>query len=145
MIKSYIKFINLKKILENNLILICYDFFKINSCILNILKKNFLIKIIFINKKILNFFNLYYNKSLYLLIIDNNIEFLKKIMIFIFNLTSIKPFFISDKNTIIKEIPLKEISKLSKENLIIKLLNFLKNKILNLKNILKLYAKSINK
>ncbi|MGK2931140.1 MAG: hypothetical protein ACSLEG_00920 [Candidatus Carsonella ruddii] len=141
--KNYNKFKNLKKILNNNYIIISVSLLKIKISYINLILKKIKFKIIFINKKILMFFNIKNYNFLNFIIIKNNFLLIKQIVL-VLNKINIKPLFYITKNCIINNIPI-EISKLSKENLILKFNNFLKSKFLKLIKTLKMYGKHINK
>ncbi|MGK2912820.1 MAG: hypothetical protein ACSLEI_00970 [Candidatus Carsonella ruddii] len=141
--KNYNKFKNLKKILNNNYIIISINLLKIKTSYINLLLKKIKFKIIFVNKKILMFFNIKNYNFLNFIIIKNNFLLIKKIIL-ILNKINIKPIFYISKNCLINNIPI-EFSKLSKENLILKFNNFLKFKFLILIKLLKQYGKHINK
>ncbi|MGP4128239.1 MAG: hypothetical protein ACTXNS_01010 [Candidatus Carsonella ruddii] len=145
MISVYIKYNNLKTMLENKFIFLCYDFTKINSSLINLIKLKLNLKSFYLNKKILKYFNLFFKKSIYLLLINDDQLKFQNSVIFIFNLLKLKPCFILTKNFLIKKLPILEISKLSKENLILEIINFFKIKLLTLINILKNYGKNINR
>ncbi|WP_432771766.1 hypothetical protein [Candidatus Carsonella ruddii] len=83
-------------------------------------------------------------KTYFVFIVKNNFELLVDLIIFIFNILTIKPSFLLSKNSFIKKIPIKEISNLSKKNLFLEILKFLKNRINKLIFILKKYAKRIS-
>ncbi|BCG49403.1 hypothetical protein [Candidatus Carsonella ruddii] len=135
---------NLKKLTKNNYVLIFYDLNKIKSIFFNIIKKNFLLKIKFLNFKVLKYFRLFEKKTYFVFIIKNNFEILVNLIIFVFNILIIRPNFLLSKNSFIKKIPIKEISNLSKKNLFLEILKFLKNKINKLIFVLKEYAKRIS-
>ncbi|MFI4878812.1 MAG: hypothetical protein ACH6QP_01000 [Candidatus Carsonella ruddii] len=141
--KNYNKFKNLKKILKNNYIIISLNLLNVKISYINLILKKIKFKIIFVNKKILMFFNIKKYNFLNFIIIKNNFFLIKKIIL-ILNKINIKPIFYISKNCIINIIPI-EISKLSKENLILKFNIFLKSKYLSLIKILKKYGKYINK
>ncbi|WMC19848.1 MAG: hypothetical protein NVS86_01040 [Candidatus Carsonella ruddii] len=145
MIKLYIKYKNLKTMLEKKFIFLCYDFTKINSSLINLIKINLELKTYYLNKKILKYFNIFFKKSIYLFLINNDYLKFQNSVIFIFNLLKINPCFIVTKNITINKLPIMEISKLSKENLILEIINFFKIKLLKLINTLKEYGKNINR
>ncbi|WGS66848.1 hypothetical protein [Candidatus Carsonella ruddii] len=140
----YIKYNNLKIMLEKQFIFLCYDFTKINSSLINLIKLTLSLKSFYLNKKILKYFNIFLKKSIYLFLINNDYLKFQNSVIYIFNLLKIKPCFILTKNILIEKLPISEISKLSKENLILEIINFFKIKLLKLINILKNYGKNIN-
>ncbi|MGK2916137.1 MAG: hypothetical protein ACSLEH_00895 [Candidatus Carsonella ruddii] len=141
--KEYNKFKNLKKILNNNYVIISLNLLNIKVSYINLILKKIKFKIIFVNKKILNFFNIKNYNFLNFIIIKNNFFLIKEIILILKNF-NIKPIFYITKNCYISYIPI-EISKLSKENLILKFNNFLKFKFSLLIKILKQYGKCINK
>ncbi|WMC19250.1 MAG: hypothetical protein NVS84_01040 [Candidatus Carsonella ruddii] len=145
MINLYIKYNNLKIMLENKFIFLCYDFTKINSSLINLIKLKLDLRSVYLNKKTLKYFNLSFKKSIYLFLIDNDYFKFQNSIIYIFNLIKIEPFFILIKNILIKKLPISEISKLSKENLILEIINFFKIKLTKLTNTLKNYGKIINR
>ncbi|MFI4913433.1 MAG: hypothetical protein ACH6QR_00265 [Candidatus Carsonella ruddii] len=141
--KNYNKFKNLKKILNNNYIIISLNLLNIKVSYINLILKKIKFRIIFVNKKNLTFFNIKNYNFLNFIIIKNNFFLIKKIILILNNI-NIKPLFYITKNFIINNIPV-EFSKLSKENLILKFNNFLKFKFLLLIKILKKYGKRFNK
>ncbi|XRA05407.1 MAG: hypothetical protein ACN6LP_00950 [Candidatus Carsonella ruddii] len=141
--KNYNKFKNLKKILNNNYIIIALNLLNIKISYINLILTKIKFKIIFINKKILIFFNIKNYNFLNFIIIKNNFFLIKEIIL-ILNKINIKPLFYISKNCFINNISV-EFSKLSKENLILKFNNFLKFKFLLLIKILKKYGEHINK
>ncbi|MFI4883850.1 MAG: hypothetical protein ACH6QK_00495 [Candidatus Carsonella ruddii] len=141
--KEYNKFKNLKKILNNNYIIISLNLLNIKIFYINLILKKIKFKIIFVNKKILSFFNIKNYNFLNFIIIKNNFFLIKEIILLLKNI-NIKPVFYITKNCYIYNIPI-EFSKLSKENLILKFTNFLKFKFSLLIKILKQYGKCINK
>ncbi|WMC20443.1 MAG: hypothetical protein PNH44_01045 [Candidatus Carsonella ruddii] len=145
MIKLYIKYNNLKTLLEKKFIFLCYDFTKINSSLINLIKLRLELKTFYLNKKILKYFNVFFKKSLYLFLINDDCLKFQNSVIFIFNLLKINPCFILTKYVSINKLPIIEISKLSKENLILEIVNFFKIKLLKLINTLKEYGKNINR
>ncbi|WP_433927896.1 hypothetical protein [Candidatus Carsonella ruddii] len=142
--KFYNKFRNLKKILENNYIIISYNLKNIKKTLINIIFKKIKTRIVYIKNKELLLFNLFNYNSVYFFIIENNFLLIKNILLIILNLINIKPLFLISKNCLIKKIPIKEFSKISKENLILEFINFLKFKFLKLITLLKKYEKYIS-
>ncbi|XZR52576.1 MAG: hypothetical protein ACM3Q7_01035 [Candidatus Carsonella ruddii] len=145
MINLYIKYNNLKNMLEKKFIFLCYDLTKINSSLINLIRIKLELKTFYLNKKVLKYFNIFLKKSVYLFLINNNYSKFQDSVIYIFNLLKLNPCFILTKNILIKKIPIFEISKLSKENLILEIINFFKIKLLKLISILKEYGKNINR
>ncbi|AFP84031.1 hypothetical protein [Candidatus Carsonella ruddii] len=140
----FIKYNNLNILLKNNYSFICYDMEKVNYSLINLIKNNLNIKVIYLNKKLLKHFNIKYSNNLYLLLIQNNCIKVQNSIIYIFNLLKKQPSYIIYKNIKLKKIPISEISKLSKQNLILEIINFFKIKITKLINLLKKYGKNIN-
>ncbi|MFI4870054.1 MAG: hypothetical protein ACH6QM_00260 [Candidatus Carsonella ruddii] len=141
--KEYNKFKNLKKILNNNYVIISLNLLNIKISYVNLILKKIKFKIIFVNKKILKLFNIKNYNFLNFIIIKNNFFYIKEIVL-ILKKINIKPIFYITKNCFIDNIPI-DFSKLSKENLILKFNNFLKFKFSLLIKILKKYGKCINK
>ncbi|BFI90994.1 hypothetical protein [Candidatus Carsonella ruddii] len=140
-----IKYHNLKIMMEKKFIFLCYDFKNINSSLINLIKSKLELRIIYLNKKTLKYFNIISKKSVFLFLINNDYLKFQESVIYIFNLLKLKPCFLFTKNIIINKIPISEISKLSKENLILEIINFFKIKLLKLLNILKNYGKNFNR
>ncbi|AFP84211.1 putative ribosomal protein L10 [Candidatus Carsonella ruddii HT isolate Thao2000] len=141
----YIKYNNLNILLKNNYLFLCYDMVNINFSLLNLIKKKTNNRIIYLNKKIFKYLNIKYSNNLYIILIDNECNKIQNTIIFIFNLLKKKPSYIINKNIIINKIPILEISKLSKKNLILEIVNYFKTKLLKLINLLKTYGKIISK
>ncbi|XOD38967.1 MAG: hypothetical protein ACAF48_01060 [Candidatus Carsonella ruddii] len=142
--KFYNKFKNIKKIINNNYIIISYDFKNVKKTLINLILTKINFKIIYLNHKELSFFKLSEYKSLYFLLIKNDLILIKNVLFNIFNFLELKPIFLFSNNCFIKKIPIKEFSNLSKENLILEFIKFIKSKFLKLIKLLKQYEKCIN-
>ncbi|ATX33412.1 hypothetical protein CUN91_00375 [Candidatus Carsonella ruddii] len=135
--KFYNKFKNIKKIINNNYIIISYNLNNVKKTLLNLILKKTHFRITYLNSKELYFFNLSEYNNLYFLFIKNDTLLIKNILINILNFLEKKPIFLFSNNCFIKKIPIKEFSNLSKENLISEFINFLKLKFFRLIKLLK--------
>ncbi|BAF35195.1 hypothetical protein CRP_164 [Candidatus Carsonella ruddii PV] len=133
---------NIKNFLNKNYIILFYNFEKIKFFLIdNIKKKNYKTKFFFCSNKIIfEIVKFNYKKSLYLLIHKNN-DLVYSLINNINDLLDIKPLLIINKNYQVYDLIIEKNSKLSKENLILKLIKNFKIIILKLLNLIKNYGK----